>query len=137
ANGRSGRIQMREAARNQAATYATVFASASTGELRSSVMIVWSRQSEWPQRQHFHSSRVVARHANRRASEMWDLSRVSGPPHRHVIMGAPPLRGIGASFGPVIRLRFHWGLGRFVPGGLATSRRAGDRPRHAAIGVWP
>ena len=54
----------------------------------SSGVVDWSSQSEWPQSQHFQSKRVVARHAKRRASEMWDLSNVSGPPHRHVINGS-------------------------------------------------
>src|SRR5262249_9287468 len=99
--------------------YATDLASASTSSLRSSGVVAWSSQSEWPQRQHFQSNRVVARHAKRRASEMWDLSSMSGPPHRHVTMGAPPLRGKAASFRPAISFRFYCRLGASRPGGLA------------------
>src|SRR5262245_39416880 len=114
---------------------ATGLDSASTGSLRSSGVVAWSSQSEWPPWQHFQSNRVVARHAKRRASEMWDLSSMSGPPHRHVITGAPPLPGTGASFGSAVSLRFYCRLGLSKPGGLAVASGGGERPRQDGPGA--
>src|SRR5881296_3781943 len=111
--------------RSPRAVYATGFASASTDALSSAGVIAWSSQSECPHRQHFQSSRVVARHANRRASEMCDLSRASRPPHRQVNMEAPPLGEGSAPFGPPTSPRFHWNRGRFGSGRIGNAGKRG------------
>jgi len=51
-------------------THATAFTSASVVDRLVLVIAVCSSQSERPQRQHFHSRRVVVRQLNRCASEM-------------------------------------------------------------------